>query len=155
MRRSILFVALGIVVLGLSLQAAAYAVEGMGIGAQIPTGRTLLWKVWLSPSFAVEPYVDLSHVSNDDYDETRFGFGMSAYSYTAANKKVSPFFGVKFGVDVHSNEDSETTVLIAPVLGAEYFVTQNVGIGADVSVNMAFGSLRIDTRSGMFAHYYF
>jgi hypothetical protein len=155
MRRGVLAATLGVCALLLPLQTTALAFEGMGIGAQVPSGTDVLWKVWLSPSFAAEPFLAFSHYCNDDRDATDFGFGLSAYSYTASNKRVSPFFGLRLGVAVHSNEESDTTILVAPLLGAEYFVTQNIGVGAKVALDVAFGSLSINTQSGMFAYYYF
>ena len=58
MKGKVFLVALGIIAICLTVQTSVCAFEGMGLGARIPSGPAILLKIWLSPSFAVEPCGD-------------------------------------------------------------------------------------------------
>ena len=80
--------------------------------------------------------------------------------YYLSEEALKPYVGGDVLLDIENADDTDTSLSIAPHIGAQYRLNKNFSVGANVGIQMGFGDyekseFRFGTKSAVHATYYF
>jgi hypothetical protein len=162
------------IVLAVSLSPiapVASAVEwGLGVGISGNEGRTIYVPIRLG-NLRIEPEVRLSRseseytylvssVNNADYESKTISLGTGVYWHQSIGPSLESYMGGRIAYTKYDTSTTypnnpannyttdESTFVIGPTLGAEYFFAKQFSVGLDMSLTFMKSSGDLDTAAG-------
>ena len=137
---------LSAIALATLISSTAAAEIGIGLSAKEDTS-TIFFPMDLSDTFKLEPGIAFSDASQDEEDFeislTRWELSLGAFLVNNISQKFDVLLGARFSlldvesevtIDGQKNESSSEGFGIAPTLGFEYFVIDNLSLGGEVAL---------------------
>ena len=109
----------------------------IGFTAAIQNNQTdIMIPIWTSERFVLAPALSAIYVSDGGTDIAA-GFAFRVYP---GIKKISPYWGGRFGALIQSpkDRDSKTDFLAGLMFGGEYFLHPQFSFGIEVQLNASF-----------------
>ena len=99
-----------------------------GIGLTVAeSSPVFIFHYWGSDKFTISPEFSVNRISEPSM--ARYNFGITLAGHTRPNENFRPFFGVGFNYDVvTSNGESFGDIYLGPIVGGEYFFSDNFSV---------------------------
>jgi len=142
-----------------TLSSTASAQElGLGVGITGNSSSVISGVVGLNEDVRLAPY--FSFRSESDPSSAAFRIGTAFHMLHGVSEKVKLYYGAFAGVNyshIDTGKKVSTTLLeVGPVGGVEYALDKQFTLGAEISLDMAFGDKTVvSTNSMALIRYYF
>lgn len=160
MSQSKILLALVLVVIMANL-AVAKETSGkwFGIGGEVTQPKRWLGRFGLSPSTGIEAIFSLSHGSVEvmgfESDFTSVCFGGGLIHDFNAQSSLTPYLAGRLMIEIVSNGDSETSLVIEAAGGLEYLVLKRLGIRGELDFSLGTDPTTVTTSTRVSALFYF
>jgi hypothetical protein len=121
--------------------------------------------IWISDNAVLAPGINAVWIEDGGQD---IGFGFNLRSYRDSRKKITPYFGGRFGAMLLMPDGGKTVTdyLFGVMLGGEFFLVKQFSFGIEAQINATMsdeessrfgnpGGLNINTGSAFIANIYF
>lgn len=127
----------------------------LGVGGTVAGDHMWLVKLGLTRRLAMEIGFDWTYDSESDgVDRLWLGGGLFWHSWQG--QRVRPYVGGKAAIEVYDAPGrDESTFILMPSAGVEYFFSDALSLGAEASLPIAFGSFSLRTTTLAAVRYYF
>jgi hypothetical protein len=131
---------------------------GVGVGITGNSSSVVSGVVGLNEEMRLAPYIAFQ--TQSEPSSTDFRVGTAFHMLHGASEKVKLYYGAFAGVSysqIDTGRKVSTTLLeLGPVGGVEYALDKQFTLGAEVSLDMAFGDKTVVTTNSMaLIRYYF
>ncbi len=157
--KRILVASLFILLLANALAAKETSGKWFGIGGDITEPKRWLGRFGLSPSTGIEAIFALAHGSVEfmgfESDFTSVCFGAGVIHDFNAQSSLTPYIAGRFMLDIVSNDETDTSVVIEAAGGLEYLLFKRVGIRGELDFTLGTDPTTVTTSTRVSALFYF
>ena len=138
---------------------------GLGIQLDTDTSYVIRGTIDLEDDMRIEPYFGFLYSDDDFVSSTDFQIGAALHWTKSISDKVNMYYGAyagylnadaKFGTSLTAGAADISVFHLGPVAGVEYYLADQVSLGAEVRAYVGFGDATIfSTDSNVVLRYYF
>jgi len=97
-----------------------------------PGFPTFTFRYWSSETFTIEPSFGVIYIAyNHGIDKARLVPGLGLAYHFRPNTNMRPYVAFQVGLDMETNGEARTDVILGPAFGAEYFFSDRFSISGE------------------------